>query len=124
MILYILILNLIISAIWCQDIERVVVPQGQPFAFDCQLDESVYFGRRLDHWTEIIENNENYVYLNLNFNYLKKEKILRITSDAAEPKHTGFYACRKATWTSTSMNSIYQLILAGKEEIRNCFFCV
>jgi len=112
--LYILFLNFIISGLQCQDIERAVVPQGQPFSFDCQHDESVYFGRRLNEWTEIQENDENYLYLNLNFNYLTKENILRVTSDSAEPKHAGFYACRKATWTSTAMNSIYQLILAGK----------
>jgi hypothetical protein len=122
MILYALIFNMIISGVWSQDIERLVIPQGQSFAFDCQFDESVYFGRRLDQWTEIVENNENYIYLNLNFNYLNQEKILRVTSDSAEPKHTGFYACRKATWTSASMNSIYQLILAGNEEIRIFFF--
>jgi hypothetical protein len=117
MILYALVFNLIILGVWSQDIERLVVPQGHPFTFDCQLDESVYFGRRLDQWTEIVENNEDYVYLNLNFNYLNEKKILRVTSDSAESKHTGFYGCRKASWTSTLMNSIYQLILAGNAEI-------
>jgi hypothetical protein len=116
MMVYILLFYLIITGLWCQDIERVVIPQGQPFSFDCQLDESVYFGRQVNEWTEIQENNENYLYLNLNFNYLTKENILRVTSESAEAKHAGFYACRKATWTTTTMNSIYQLILAGKTE--------
>ena len=98
----------------CQDVERMVVPQGQSFRFDCQLDESAYFARRLNEWTELEENNENYVYLNLKFTLLTNEKILRITVDSAEAKHVGYYACRKATWTSTAMSSIYQLILAGK----------
>jgi len=119
MMLYILLINVIISGLWCQDIERVVVPQGQPFAFDCQPDESVYFGRRLNEWTEIQENNENYLYLNLNFNYLTKENILRVTSESAESKHAGFYACRKPTWTTASMNSIYELILAGNFKKKN-----
>ena len=120
MILPVLIVNLIVTGVWTQEIERLVIPRGQPFAFDCQSDESVYFGRRLDQWMEIVENNENYIYLDLNFNYLNEEKILRVTAGSAESKHVGFYACRKATWTSTSMNSIYQLILAGNE--RNGIF--
>ena len=117
MILYILFINLIIAGVESQNIERVVVPQGHPFTFDCQLDQSVYFARRLNEWTEIQENNEKYFYLNLNFDYLTKENILRVTSDSAEPKHNGFYGCRKASWTSTSMNTVYQLILAGNEEV-------
>ena len=63
MMLYLLFFNLIISGFWCQDIEKVVIPQGEPFSFDCQLDESVYFGRRLNEWTEIQENNENYLHI-------------------------------------------------------------
>ncbi len=114
MMLYIVLFNLIISGLWCQNIERVVVPQGEPFSFDCQQDELVYFGRKINEWTDIQENNENYLYLNLNFNYITKENILRVTSDSAQSKHIGFYACRKSTWSSASMNSIYQLILAGK----------
>ncbi|CAF0942876.1 unnamed protein product [Adineta steineri] len=112
MMLYIFLFNLIISGLWCQDIERVIVEQGQPFSFDCQLDDLVYFGRKINEWSEIQENNENYLYLNINFNYITKDNILRVKSDSAQSKHIGFYACRKPTWISTSMNSIYQLILA------------
>lgn len=118
---YILLFNLLIIGLWCEDIERVIIPQGQPFSFDCQYDESVYFARKLNQWSEIEENNEIYLYLNFNFNYLKKENILRITSDSAESKHVGFYACKKATGTRKSMNNIYQLILAGKR-IYSFFF--
>jgi hypothetical protein len=112
--LYVLLFNLIISGLWCQDIERVVVPRGEPFAFDCQQDESVYFGRQLNQWSEIQENDENYSHLKLNFNHLIKEDVLRVGSDSAGSEHIGFYGCRKATWTTASMSSIYQLILAGK----------
>lgn len=112
--LFIFLFNLFILGLWCQDIERVVIPHGEAFAFDCQQNELVFFGRRLNEWTEIQEDNENYLYLNLKFNHLVKEKILRVSSESAEPKHAGFYACRQSTWASTSMNTIYQLILAGK----------
>ena len=108
---------LILTQCSTQDIERMIVPQGQPFRFDCQLDESAYFARRLNEWTELEENNENYRDLNLKFTYLTNEKILRVSVESAEAKHVGYYACRKATWTSTAMNSIYQLILAGKRWI-------
>lgn len=119
---YIFLFNLIIIGIWCQDIERVIVPQGEPFAFDCQQDESPFFGRKLNQWTEIEENNENYLYLNLKFNYLTKDNVLRVSSESAESKHAGFYACRKSTWSSTSMTSIYQLILAGKTKYFDYYF--
>lgn len=99
-----------------QDIEQMVVPQGQTFRFDCHSDESAYYAQRLNEWTELEENNENYLYLNLKFTYLTNEKLLRVTVDSAESKHVGYYACRKATWTSTAMSSIYQLILAGKDK--------
>lgn len=98
------------SCSYGEEIERMVVPQGQPFSFDCQDDESVYFGKQLDKWSEL-QNSD----LNLNFRYLTKENTLRVTSEAAQADQVGFYACRKDTWTSTSMNIIYQLILAGKQ---------
>ena len=98
------------GCLYGEEIERMVVPQGQPFSFDCQDDESVYFGKQLDKWSEL-QNSD----LNLNFRYLTKENTLRVTSEAAQANQVGFYACRKATWTSTSMNIIYQLILAGKQ---------
>lgn len=108
-------ISLLIVGYSCQEVERIVVPQGQTFQFDCRLDESAYFGRRLNEWTELEENNENSISLNLKFTYLTNEKILRVSVDSAQAKHVGFYACRKATWTSTAMNSIYQIILAGKD---------
>jgi hypothetical protein len=112
---YIFLFNLLITGLWCEDILRVVIPQGQPFSFDCQSDESVYFGRKLNQWSEIEENNEIYLYLNLNLIYVTKENVLRVSSDSAESKHVGFYACRKPNWKSASMNTVYQFILAGKE---------
>jgi hypothetical protein len=108
---YLLVFNLIQCLVRCDNIERIIVPQGQSFSFDCQDDESVYFGRQLNHWSEIHQDDYN-----LNFQYLTNEKILRITSDAAQIEHIGFYACRRATWTSTAMASIYQLILAGNDD--------
>jgi hypothetical protein len=103
---------LVISGVWSQNIERVVVPQGEPFSFECQRDQSVYFGRKINEWSEIQENGDN--HLELNFNYLIQDNLLRVSSNSAQAKHVGFYACRKATWTTSSMSNVYQLILAGK----------
>ena len=103
---YCIVFTLILTGVHGEEIERMVVPQGQPFSFDCQNDESVYFGKQLDKWSELQEND-----LNLNFRYSTNENVLRVTSEAAQPEQVGYYACRKATWTSTSMNTIYQLIL-------------
>ncbi len=105
---------IIISGIWCEPTEQIVVSIGQAFSLDCKQDESIYFARRLGEWSEIQENDEKYSYLNLNFNYLSKENILRVTSNSAQLENIGYYGCRKPTWTTTSMNRIYQLILAGK----------
>jgi len=105
---------LIISGSWCQRTEKIIAEIGQSFSFDCKIDESIYFGRRLDEWSEIEDNNDKYSYLNLKFNYLNEENILRITSDSAQLQHSGYYGCRKPIWTTTSMNRIYHLILAGK----------
>jgi hypothetical protein len=105
---------LIISGSWCQRTEQIIAEIGQSFSFDCKIDESIYFGRRLDEWSEIEDNNDKYSYLNLKFNYLNEENILRITSDSAQLDHIGYYGCRKPIWTTTSMNRIYHLILAGK----------
>jgi hypothetical protein len=107
------IFTLVIARSWCAHSERIVVPIGQSFSFDCKEDESVYFGRQLGEWTEIQENDENYLYLNLKFNYLTKENILRVTSNSIQSQNSGYYGCRKATWTSTSMNRMYHLTLAG-----------
>jgi hypothetical protein len=115
---YLLFINfifiLIISGSWCQPTEQIVLEIGEPFSFDCKQDESVYFGRRLDELSEIQENDDKYSYLNLKFNYLTNENILRITSNSAQSQNVGYYGCRKPTWETTSMNRIYQLSLAGK----------
>ncbi len=105
---------LIISNSWCERPQQIIVEIGQSFSFDCKQDESIYFGRRLDEWSEIQENDDKYSYLNLKFNYLNQENILRVKSDSAQSQNTGYYGCRHSTWSSTSMNRIYQLILAGK----------
>lgn len=104
----------IISGSWCQTAEKIVVEIGASFSFDCKSDESVYFGRQLNDWSEIQENDNQYSYLNLKFNYLNADNILRVTSDSAQSYHNGYYACRKSTWTTASMNRIYQVTLAGK----------
>ncbi len=114
---YLFIINiifiLIVSNAWCQRTEQIIVEYGQIFSFDCKQDESVYFGRRLDQWSDIQENNNKYSYLNLKFNILNEENILRVRSDSAQSEHIGYYACGK----STSKNRIYQLILAGKKNL-------
>jgi len=120
MISDIVIFILISSTVFCQEIERAVIADGQAFQFDCRLDESIYFARQLNDWKEITENDETYVYLNLKYTHLSNENVLRVTVDSAQSKHVGFYACRKASWTSTAMSSIYQLTLAGK--FFNSFF--
>ena len=114
MLVYFLVLHLIVAGSWCADIEQMIVPQGHAFSFDCRDDQSIYFARKLNEWSEVQDNGALHRQLNLNLNYLPKKNILRVTSDSAESKHAGFYGCRKATWRSASMDSIYQLILAGK----------
>ncbi|CAF0909349.1 unnamed protein product [Rotaria sordida] len=121
--LYIFVINLIISGLWCQNIKRVIVQQGGSFSFDCQHDETVLFGRRLNEWLEIQEDNEYYLYLNLNFNYLPQENILRVTSNSAQSKHNGYYTCQKSTWISTSKNIIYQIILADVQSFYWNYIC-
>ena len=111
--LYILIFNFIISGLWCQGIKKVVVSQGQSFSFDCQHDDIMFFGRRLNKLTKIKENDQNFLYLNLNFNYLKQEDILHVTIDAVQLKNVGYYTCRKSTTINSSMNTVYQLIIPG-----------
>jgi hypothetical protein len=97
----------------CKSLDDIVVARGDPFSFDCQQDESIFYARRLDDWSEIQEDNDNYLYLNLKFEYLNQEKRVRVYCTSAQSEHVGYYACRKTTWTSTSMNRVYQLILAG-----------
>lgn len=109
-----LIFLLIISGTSCTKIEQILTSIGQSFSFDCKLDDSIFFAQRLDDWSEIQENDYKYTSLNLNFNYLTKENILRVTSNSAKAENHGYYGCRKATWTTTAMNRIYQLVLAGK----------
>lgn len=94
----------------CNEIEQIIVAENQPFSFDCQNDESVYFGSTLNNWSELHDGD-----FDLNFRYLNDENLLRIQTTNAQKKHVGFYGCRKATWTSTAMNVVYQLIFAGKK---------
>jgi hypothetical protein len=101
---------LTLSGIWCQRAEEKIVEIGQAFSFDCKSGDSVYFGRRLGDWSSIQENDNKYPYLQLNFNALINENILRISSDSAHSEHSGYYACGQ----SKSMNRVYHLILAGK----------
>ncbi|CAF1306991.1 unnamed protein product [Adineta ricciae] len=121
MIASFVVFNLFIIALWCQNIERVVVPQGQPFSFNCQADESVYFARKINEWSEIRETDDQ--DLNLRLQYLTQDNLLRVSCESAQSKHTGFYACRKGKWTSTSMNSIYQLIIADVDSFYWNFVC-
>lgn len=102
-----------LSGLWCQNIERIIVDQGQPFTFDCQYDESVFFSRRLNEWLEIQKDNQYYSYLKLDFNYIIKENILRVTSNAAEAKNVGYYTCGKPEDRTTSKNTIYQIVIRG-----------
>ncbi|CAF4331040.1 unnamed protein product [Rotaria sp. Silwood2] len=121
--LYIFVINLIISGLWCQNIERVILQQGQPFSFDCQYNEMVLFGRRLNEWSEIQEDNEYYLYLNLNFNYLTQENILRVTLSSIQSKHAGYYTCQKPTLASTSKNRIYQIIVTDVQSFYWNYIC-
>ena len=105
---------LIISGSWCQHTEQIPVSLKQSISFDCNQDESIYFSRRLGDWSEVQEDNDLNSNLNLKFNFLSKENILRITINSVQPEHVGYYGCRKPTWTTTSMNRIYHLVLAGK----------
>lgn len=103
----------LILTVWGKSTQRLTVARGEPFAFDCQNDETVYFARQLDEWSEVQEGSDISLSLNLKFDYTSKKKVFRVTNDAAQPENVGYYGCRKASWTSTAMNSVYQLILAG-----------
>ncbi|CAF4274529.1 unnamed protein product, partial [Adineta steineri] len=105
-------LILIICRVQSEKIEKITKSIGQSFSFDCQQDESVYFTQKLGDWSEIQENDNQYSYLNLNFNYLNQEKILRVSSNSVQLENIGYYGCRKPTWSTASMNRIYQLIVA------------
>lgn len=94
--------------------EQMVVPLGQSFSFDCKLDESVFFARRLDDWSEVQENDNKFIALNLNFNFLTSKNILRVTANPVQTENHGYYGCRMATWATTAMSRTYQLIVAGE----------
>lgn len=94
------------------EVEKMFVPRGQPFSFDCQIDQTVFFGQTIGDWSEIHEGS-----LNLKFEYFNNERLVRIRSEQSEPSQLGFYACRKSSWTNTAMNVIYQLIFAGSSKI-------
>ena len=118
--------SLLIFVLWifessCQRAEQVLVEYGQSFSFDCKLDESIYFGRRLGQWSDIRENADQYASLNLKYHLLKNEKILRVIGDSAQSQHVGYYGCRKPTWSSSSMTRVYQLIIAGKRKKQRFF---
>ena len=108
-----LVLAVLIVNVRCKSAQRLIVSRGEPFTFDCQNEESVYFARRLDHWSEVSEGSDLSLSLNLKFDYLSQKKSLRVNVDAAQPENVGYYGCRKASWSSTEMNRVYQLILAG-----------
>ncbi|UJR10020.1 hypothetical protein I4U23_014243 [Adineta vaga] len=120
--LYLLVI-LIISGTSCTKVEQIIASVGQSFSFDCKLDDSVFYARRLDDWSEIQENDNNYVSLKLNFNYLTKENILRVTSNYVQAENHGYYGCRKATWATAAMNRIYQLILADVQSFYWTYTC-
>jgi hypothetical protein len=109
-----LLLTLIISGSWCAHTQQIIVSSYQSFSFDCIQDDSVYFGRQLNDWLEIQENDETYLSLNLKFIYLIQENILRISSESAGSEHSGYYGCRKSTRKILPMARIYHLIIAGK----------
>jgi hypothetical protein len=109
---FIFIIILTLESVWCQRTEEIIVEIGQPFSFDCKQDDSVYFARRLGEWSQIQEMDNQHPYLQLNFNSLANQNILRASSDSVQSQHTGYYACGQAK----SMNRIYHLIVAGKEK--------
>ncbi|CAF0910924.1 unnamed protein product [Adineta ricciae] len=115
--LHLLLVFVIITGASCAKIEQIVASAGEAFSFDCQLDESVFFAKQLDNWSEIQENDNKYTSLNLNFNYLTKENVLRVTSNSADSKNLGYYGCRKATWATPNMNRIYKLVIAGNSRL-------
>lgn len=119
--------SLLILFLWivdssCQRTEQIVVEYGQPFSFDCKSDQSIYFGRRLGQWSDIRENLEQFSSFNLKFDSLKTENIIRVSSDSAQSQHVGYYACRKPSWTTSSMTRVYQLIIPGKNI--HAFLCL
>lgn len=110
----IFLLLLLGSFVSCKSPERILVHRAESFSFDCASDESVYYAQRLGDWSEITEESENYYYLNLKFQYLTAEKLLRVTCASAQWENSGYYGCRKPNWSSTSMNRIFQLIVSGR----------
>lgn len=112
--LNLVILFLLIVDSSCQRTEQIIVEDGQAFSFDCKSDQSIYFARRLGQWSDIRENVEQYSSFNLNFDSLKTENIIRVSSDSAQSQHVGYYACRKPSGTTSSMARVYQLIIPGK----------
>ena len=117
--LHLLLIFAVITSTSCKStkVEQIVASAGEAFSFDCQLEESVFFAKQLDNWSEIQENDKIYMSLNLNFNYLTKENILRVTSNSVDPVNLGYYGCRKATWATTDMNRIYKLVIAGNSRL-------
>ena len=109
-----MILLLLIADSSCQRAEQIIVEDGQPFSFDCKSDQSIYFARRFGQWSDIRENAEQYSSFNLKFDSLTNENIIRVSSDSAQTQHVGYYACRKPSWTTSSMTRVYQLIIPGK----------
>ncbi|CAF0910413.1 unnamed protein product [Adineta ricciae] len=115
--LHLLLVFVVITGTSCTKIEQIVASAGQAFSFDCQFDESVFFAKQLDNWSEIQENDNKYTSLNLNFNYLMEENILRVTSNSVDSVNLGYYGCRRATWATPDMNRIYKLVIAGNSRL-------
>ena len=99
-----------LSGVWCQRAEEKIVEIGQSFSFDCKSDDSVYFGRRIGSWSPVQGTDNRYSYLQLNFDSLVRENILRVSTDSAQSEHGGYYACGQ----SKTMNRVYHLVVAGK----------
>ena len=106
--------TILILPVEMKSMERMTVARGDSFTFDCQIDQSLYFAERLGDWSEILEHDENFLFFNMKFDYLDKEKLLRVKIDSAQNQHQLYFGCRKANWASTSMSQIYQIIVAGK----------
>ncbi|CAF3337304.1 unnamed protein product [Rotaria sp. Silwood2] len=118
-----IIFTLIISGSWCRNIEKIIVPAGESFSFDCQQDESVFFGRKLHDWSEIQNNDDRYSNLNLNLNYINEENVLRVTSNSADSQNIGYYGCGNSKLNKKTMSRVYQLILADVDLFYWSYIC-
>lgn len=109
-----IIISFIISVTWCANVEQIVVSPGEPFSFDCNKDDSVYFAQQINDWIEIKNQDSTYSHLNLNFIIVHRENVLRVKSNSADAANVGYYGCRRSSTKQSSMSRVYQVILAGK----------